>query len=54
MTAALAAVIAFVYAEGQALVQRWIEAAPAPDRVGRFGRLLHKQVRPGRLLAELD
>ena len=26
--------------------------AEAPDRVGRFGRLLHEQVTPGRLLAE--
>ena len=44
---------AFVYAEGERLLQRWIEAAPAPERVGRFGRLLHEQVTPGRLLAEL-
>jgi hypothetical protein len=43
----------FVYSEGKALLKRWIEAAPAPDRVGRFGRLLHEQVTPGRLLAEL-
>jgi hypothetical protein len=44
---------AFVYTEGRTLLERWIEAAPAPDRVGRFGRLLHEQVTPGRLLAEL-
>jgi hypothetical protein len=44
----------FVYHEGEALLDRWIEAAPAPERVGRFGRLLHEQVTPGRLLAELD
>jgi len=43
----------FVYNEGEALVRRWVEAAPAPDRVARFGRLLHEQVTPGRLLAEL-
>jgi len=43
----------FVYAEGEALVRRWVEAAPARDRVTRFGRLLHEQVTPGRLLAEL-
>jgi hypothetical protein len=43
----------FVYAEGAALLERWIEAAAAPDRAGRFGRLLHEQVTPGRLLAEL-
>jgi hypothetical protein len=45
---------AFVYTEGRTLLERWIEAAPAPDRVGPFGRLLHEQVTPGRLLAELD
>jgi hypothetical protein len=44
----------FVYAEGEALLRRWLEAAPAPERVARFGRLLHEQVTPGRLLAELD
>ena len=43
----------FVYNEGEALVSRWVEAAPAPERVARFGRLLHEQVTPGRLLAEL-
>ena len=43
----------FVYAEGEALLRRWLEAAPAPERVARFGRLLHEQVTPGRLLAEL-
>jgi hypothetical protein len=42
----------FVYAEGEALLRRWLEAAPAPERVARFGRLLHEQVTPGRLLAE--
>jgi hypothetical protein len=44
----------FVYAEGEALLRRWMEAVPAPERVARFGRLLHEQVTPGRLLAELD
>jgi hypothetical protein len=43
----------FVYAEGEALLRRWLEAAPGPERFGRFGRLLHEQVTPGRLLAEL-
>lgn len=42
----------FVYAEGEALLRRWLEAASAPERVARFGRLLHEQVTPGRLLAE--
>jgi hypothetical protein len=44
---------AFVYAEGEALLRRWVEAVPAPGRVARFGRLLHEQVTPGRLLAEM-
>ena len=43
----------FAYEEGEALVARWVETAEAPDRVERFGRLLHEQVTPGRLLAEL-
>jgi len=43
----------FVYAEGEALLRRWTEAVPVPERVARFGRLLHEQVTPGRLLAEL-
>ncbi len=42
----------FVYAEGEALVRRWMEEAPAAERVARFGRLLHEQVTPGRLLAK--
>jgi hypothetical protein len=42
----------FVYAEGEALLRKWVEAAPAPERVARFGRLLHEQITPGRLLAE--
>jgi hypothetical protein len=44
---------AFVYADGAALIERWLEAAPASDRVARFGRLLHEPLTPGRLLAEL-
>jgi hypothetical protein len=42
----------FAYGEGAALLERWLEAPEAPDRVGRFGRLLHEQITPGRLLAE--
>jgi hypothetical protein len=42
----------FAYDEGEALVRAWVETAEAPDQVGRFGRLLHEQVTPGRLLAE--
>ena len=44
----------FVYAEGEALLRRWVEAVPETERLARFGRLLHEQVTPGRLLAELD
>jgi hypothetical protein len=42
----------FAYDQGEELVARWVETAEAPDQVGRFGRLLHEQVTPGRLLAE--
>jgi len=42
----------FAYEGGEALVAAWVETAEAPDQVGRFGRLLHEQVTPGRLLAE--
>lgn len=44
----------FAYADGEALVRRWLESVPAPDRIERFGRLLREHVTPGRLLAELD
>ena len=43
----------YVYAEGEALLRRWVEAVPLAERVGRFGRLLHEQVTPGRLLEDL-
>jgi hypothetical protein len=36
----------FVYAEGEALLKRWLEAVPEPERVARFGRLLHEQLTP--------
>ena len=42
----------FAYEGGEALVSAWVETAEAPDQVGRFGRLLHEQVTPGRLRAE--
>ena len=42
----------FAYDQGEELVARWVETAEAPDRIGRFSRLLHEQVTPGRLLAE--
>jgi hypothetical protein len=43
----------FVYAEGEALLRRWVDAVPAAERTHRFGRLLHEQMTPARLLAEL-
>ena len=42
----------FAYEGGESLVAAWVETAEAPDQVGRFGRLLHEQVTPGRLHAE--
>ena len=36
----------FVYAEGEALLRRWVEAVPAGERAARFGRLLHEQLTP--------
>ena len=36
----------FVYAEGEALLSRWVDAVPEDDRVARFGRLLHEQLTP--------
>jgi len=36
----------FVYAEGEALLSRWVDAAPEAQRVARFGRLLHEQLTP--------
>ena len=36
----------FVYAEGEALLSRWVDAVPEADRPARFGRLLHEQLTP--------
>ena len=36
----------FAYAEGEALLRRWLEAVPAGERAARFGRLLHEQLTP--------
>jgi hypothetical protein len=44
----------FVYAEGEALLSRWLAAAPADDRAARFARLLHEQLTPSAVLAELS
>jgi hypothetical protein len=36
----------FVYAEGEALLARWVEQVPPDERAARFGRLLHEQLTP--------
>ena len=36
----------FVYAEGEALLRRWLEDVAEPERAARFGRLLHEQLTP--------
>ncbi len=43
----------FVYAEGEALLRRWVDAVPPGERVARFGRLLREQVTPASILAEM-
>jgi hypothetical protein len=44
----------FVYHEGEALLLRWLEAVPAEERQARFGRLLHEQLTPTAIAAELE
>jgi hypothetical protein len=36
----------FVYAEGEALLRRWVDAVPPAERAARFGRLLREQLTP--------
>lgn len=36
----------FVYAEGEALLRRWLDAAPVGERASRFGRLLRESLTP--------
>jgi len=36
----------FVYAEGEALLERWVDAVPVGERATRFGRLLREQLTP--------
>ena len=43
----------FVYADGEALLRRWLDAVPAADRAARFGRLLREPLTPPRIEAEL-
>lgn len=44
----------FVYAEGEALLRRWLALVPEAERAPRFGRLLHEQLTPGAIAADLD
>ncbi len=39
----------FVYADGEALLGRWVDAVPADQRSARFARLLHEQLTPAAL-----
>jgi hypothetical protein len=43
----------FVYAEGEALLSRWIALGGPEQEATRFDRLLHEQLTPGAILAEL-
>lgn len=42
-----------VYHEGEALLERWLEAVPEPQRPDRFGRLLREQLGPTAISAEI-
>ncbi len=41
----------FVYAEGEALLRRWLDAGPPEDRAVRFGRLLREPLTPAAVTA---
>jgi hypothetical protein len=43
----------FVYHEGEALLDGWLAAVPSAERATRFGRLLHEQLTPPAIAAEL-
>ena len=43
----------FVYTEGEALLRRWLDAAPAGERAARFGRLLREPLTPVAIEAEI-
>ena len=43
----------FVYAEGEALLERWLATASEGERALRFARLLHEQLTPGAIEAEI-
>ena len=41
----------FVYAEGEALLRRWLDAGPPGERTARFGRLLREPLTPAAVMA---
>ncbi|MEE3848930.1 DUF885 domain-containing protein [Gordonia sp. LSe1-13] len=41
------------YVEGYRLLGEWLDSVPAPERLGRFGRLLDEPLTPAQLRAEL-
>jgi hypothetical protein len=43
----------FAYAEGEALLGRWLELVPEAERPGRFRRLLVEQLTPAKLAGDL-
>jgi len=43
----------FVYTEGEALLRRWLDAAPPERRIDRFGRLLREPLTPVAIVDEL-
>jgi hypothetical protein len=44
----------FVYHEGEALLERWLDAVAPEDRVARFGRLLREELTPRAIAAEIE
>ncbi len=44
----------FVYADGEALLRRWLEVVPPDERVARFGRLLREPLTPASILAATE
>lgn len=43
----------FVYAEGEGLLRRWLDEVPTEVQAARFGRLLHEQLTPSAISAEI-
>jgi hypothetical protein len=43
----------FVYAEGRTLLEQWLAAAAPVGRPARFARLLHEQLTPATIIAEV-